>query len=454
MDKKPVPFAELKNVILKKINKNMAKALPGKRFFRFEFRTEMVDPLLWLKVQPNREKIYFESRSIEEPLVAAAGCSYQIIPDPGEDLTSYFKRLNNILSDGIRLYGGVSFCKDIPAASEWESFGSFKFILPRFEYIRRDNKAYFAINILNSELTGDEINRVINEVENIILAVPEKYEKSGKCSFIKFTPDREGWIATISSYLEKIKKGKIEKIVAARRMELSNSGNVDPFKVVSDLKRTGDFAAHFLLTFNGEDYFAGSTPERLFHRDGELLTTESVAGTAKRGSDKAKDKSYGDQLLDSKKEKLEHDFVTNDIVNKLHPICEPIAISERVLLKLSNLQHLYRRISGKLKKGITDGEILDKLFPTPAVSGLPLKKSLEILQKEEQFPRGWYAGIVGFAGKDISDYYVGIRSMLINSKKIYVYSGAGIVKGSDPEREWEEIDLKIKKYKKILKYEN
>jgi menaquinone-specific isochorismate synthase len=87
-------------------------------------------------------------------------------------------------------------------------------------------------------------------------------------------------------------------------------------------------------------------------------------------------------------------------------------------------------------------------------TGLPLNKCLEILQKEEKFSRGWYAGVVGFAGKDISDYYVGIRSMLINSEKIYVYSGAGIVDGSDPEKEWEEIELKIKKYKKILKYEN
>lgn len=454
MDKKPVPFVELKNIILKNINKKTAKRKAEIGFSRFEFRTEIVDPLLWLKVQHNKEKIYFEPRSRVEPMVAAAGCTYQIIPDPGEDLTSYFKRLNEILSDGIRLYGGVSFHKDIPAGNEWEPFGSFKFILPRFEYIRRDNKAYFAVNILNSELMGDGISRVIKEVESIIFTIPENFDKSGKCSFIKYTPSREEWIATTSSYLEKIKRGEIEKIVAARCMELSNSGNIDPFKVVSDLKKTGDFATHFLLTFNGEDFFAGSTPERLFHRDGELLTTESVAGTAKRGDDEAGDKLYGDQLMGSEKETLEHDFVTNDIVNKIDPVCEPVAISERVLLKLSNLQHLYRRISGKLKKGITDGEILDKLFPTPAVSGLPLKKCLEILQKEERFSRGWYAGIVGFAGKDISDYYVGIRSMLINSEKIYVYSGAGIVEGSDPGREWEEIELKIEKYKIILKYEN
>jgi len=454
MDKKPVPFDELKNIILKNINKNRTKKRSESGFSRFEFRTETIDPLLWLKVQPVKEKIYFEHRGTGEHSVAGAGCSYQITPDPGEDLTSYFKRLTSILSDGIRLYGGISFFKDIPAGSEWESFGRFKFILPRFEYVRKDNKAYFAVNISNSELMGDEISGVEKEVEGIVFTIPKSHKKSGKCSFIKYTPEKAGWIATISSYLEKIKNGEIEKIVAARRMEFSNPFNVDPFKLMSDLKRTGDFAAHFLLTFNGEDYFSGSTPERLFHRDGELLTTESVAGTAKRGSDKTKDKLYGDQLLDSKKETLEHDFVTNDIVNKLHPICEPVAISERVLLKLSDLQHLYRRISGKLKKGVTDGEILEKLFPTPAVSGLPLKKCLEILQKEEQFSRGWYAGIVGFAGKDISDYYVGIRSMLINSEKIYVYSGAGIVKGSDPEREWEEIDLKIKKYKKILKYEN
>jgi len=267
------------------------------------------------------------------------------------------------------------------------------------------------------------------------------------------TPDKKGWISGIKSYLGKIEAGDLQKIVPARRLEIRNTGGADPFTVVHELKRSGDYTANFLFTFNGEDYFAGATPERLFQRDGELLVAESVAGTAPRGRDSDEDEKAGAQLENSEKETLEHEWVTNDIVKRMDPLCELVAVSERVLLKLANLQHLYRRISGKLKKGTPDGVILDTLFPTPAVSGFPREKSLKILKKREPFDRGWYAGVVGFAGKDVSDYYVSIRSVLMNSNKVYIYSGAGIVKGSDPEREWNEIDLKINKYKKILKYE-
>ncbi len=453
MDSKKVPLSGLKKTVMEEIFLRIDCDESNRKFLRIEFRTELFDPLLWLKVQRNKEKVYFEPRGKGEPAVVGVGSACHLIPGTEEDLISYFEKLNKNIPKGSKFYGGVAFFKDQKGESEWKSFDKFNFILPRFEYMIRDKKGYFTINLSKKELKGANLEKVIREVEEINLDIPEKFEKTWKTEFISFSPERGDWVDTISSYLKKIEKGEVKKIVAARRVELKKKGKADPFKIVSDLKKAGDYAANFLITFNSKDFFVGSTPERLFHRDGELLTTESLAGTISRGNYPAEDEKFGDQLLTSKKETLEHDFVTDDIVKKIDPVCELVAISERVLLKLSNLQHLYRRISGKLKKGISDGEILDKIFPTPAVCGLPLKQCLSILSAGESFQRGWYAGAVGFAGKEVSDYYVGIRSVLVSGEKIYVYSGAGIVKGSDPFKEWEEVDLKTKKYKKILKYE-
>ncbi|MEN8221666.1 MAG: isochorismate synthase [Acidobacteriota bacterium] len=452
MVEKKIPLSGLKKAVKEEISLYIEKNI-SEKFIRIEFRTELLDPLLWLKIQPNTEKIYFESRGKGAPEVACAGCALRVVPGKDEDLASYFKKLNRNIIDGQKFYGGVSFFKDLPDKKEWASFGHFNFILPRFEYSVREKKGFFTVNLAAAELTEKKIVPVLRDVKDIKFDVPEKHDKAGRSEIVKCTPDKKEWIAGISSYLKKIKKGEIQKIVPARRLELKNTGKTDPFRVMYELKRAGDYTANFLMTFNGEEYFAGSTPERLFHRDGDLLTTESLAGTAPRGNNSNDDESFGKKLLESKKETLEHDFVTNEIVNKIDPVCELVAISERVLLKLANLQHLYRRISGKLKKNISDGEILEKMFPTPAVSGLPRDKCQKILLNKEPFQRGWYAGVVGFAGKDVSDYYVGIRSVLMNRERIYIYSGAGIVEGSDPGKEWEEIDLKIKKYKKILKYE-
>jgi len=450
---KRIPLSGLKQELKKWVLQRVQTRSPGTQFVRIEVPTDTMDPLLWLKVQPQREKIYFSSRDRGGEEVAAAGCAYRIVPGKGESLTSYLGKVEILPADGQKFYGGASFYKEEPSGAEWVAFGGFNFILPRFEYLRREKKGIFAVNLLPDELEHDKITRVVQDVEEMVLDIPRKHQKIGENQFSGVTPDKKRWITGITTYLRKIRSEDIQKIVPARRLEINNTGGADPFSVIHELKRSGDYTANFLISFNGEDFFAGATPERLFRREGDLLTAESVAGTAPRGRNSTEDEKIGEQLLGSEKETLEHELVTNDIVKKMDPICELVAVSERVLLRLANLQHLYRRISGKLKKEITDGEILDTLFPTPAVSGFPREKCLKLLKKAESFDRGWYAGVIGFAGTDVSDYYVAIRSILMNSKKMYIYSGAGIVKGSDPEKEWDEIDLKVKKYKRILKYE-
>jgi menaquinone-specific isochorismate synthase len=61
----------------------------------------------------------------------------------------------------------------------------------------------------------------------------------------------------------------------------------------------------------------------------------------------------------------------------------------------------------------------------------------------EPFSRGWYAAPVGWIGADQAEFAVAIRSALVDAKgTISVYSGAGLVKDSDPEQEWVETELK------------
>jgi len=454
MGREKIPVSEIKRVLKDEITKKKIKRLSENRFERIEIQTESFDPLLWLKAQPQKEKIYFEARGKGEPENAVVGSIFKLSSSHNEKLSSSFKNMKDILENEARFFGGISFFRDRPQSNEWKSFGAYNFILPRFEYILTDKKALFAMNYQSLELSKEKIKSILNEINSINLSIGKRSQSKIVSTFNKYSPDKKGWITQVSSYLDEIKSGKIEKIVAARRLELDNSGNVDPYDITFKLKSIGNHSACFLVSFNDKDFFIGLTPERLFHRNKKFITSESVAGTVYRGKDRAEDKILGNELLSSKKDILEHDIVTKDILKNLDPLCEHLTISEIGLLKLSNIQHLYKKISGKLKNNISDGDILEEISPTPAVSGMPQEESKEILKREESFDRGWYAGVIGFAGKDISDYYVGIRSILVSKKRIYVYSGAGIVKGSDPEKEWDEINLKSDKYKKILNYED
>ena len=74
---------------------------------------------------------------------------------------------------------------------------------------------------------------------------------------------------------------------------------------------------------------------------------------------------------------------------------------------------------------------------------ITLEKAIEIINNFEKFDRGWYGGCIGtFDTKGNGEFFVPIRSFLLISKKIYIFTGSGIVSKSDPDKEWEETKIK------------
>ncbi|NBB72314.1 MAG: isochorismate synthase, partial [Bacteroidetes bacterium] len=90
------------------------------------------------------------------------------------------------------------------------------------------------------------------------------------------------------------------------------------------------------------------------------------------------------------------------------------------------------------------------LHPTPAIGGVPTEDALQAIRAQEPFARGWYAGPVGWIGPDAAEFAVAIRSGLIRDNTLALYSGAGIVDGSAPDSEWEEIEQKISDFAAVL----
>jgi menaquinone-specific isochorismate synthase len=67
-----------------------------------------------------------------------------------------------------------------------------------------------------------------------------------------------------------------------------------------------------------------------------------------------------------------------------------------------------------------------------------------VIRQLEGFPRGLYAGALGwFDARGEGEFLVGIRSALVEGTAARVYAGAGLVAGSDPEKELAETDLKF-----------
>jgi menaquinone-specific isochorismate synthase len=63
----------------------------------------------------------------------------------------------------------------------------------------------------------------------------------------------------------------------------------------------------------------------------------------------------------------------------------------------------------------------------------------------ETFPRGLYAGALGWIdARGNGEFFVGLRSALIDGARARLYAGAGIVAGSRPEKEFAETELKFR----------
>ena len=92
---------------------------------------------------------------------------------------------------------------------------------------------------------------------------------------------------------------------------------------------------------------------------------------------------------------------------------------------------------------MSDAQLLTALHPTPAVGGTPRRKALAYLREHEPFSRGWYAGACGLISDDVAEFAVAIRCMLLTGDTLRLYAGAGIVAGSEPAAEWQELDDKL-----------
>jgi len=182
----------------------------------------------------------------------------------------------------------------------------------------------------------------------------------------------------------------------------------------------------------------------LLRISGTTLETEALAGTRPRGADADADARLEAELLRSDKELREHDFVHTCIAECLRELCATVTTQAAVRVrKLPHVQHLHTSFSGTLRAGVALADALRWLHPTPAVGGYPTCGVSDLIRATEGFDRGWYAGPVGWIGAGSAEFAVAIRSGVTTGRRLHLYAGNGIVRGSTAAAEWAEMNHKI-----------
>lgn len=265
-----------------------------------------------------------------------------------------------------------------------------------------------------------------------------------------FFPDRATWIQKVEKAIQQIRKGDLQKIVLARQCHLKLAEPIDPFALLSSLKQKAPHAYHFCLAFE-EGAFLGASPEQLYSRKDQQLFSEALAGTRPRGHTAEEDKFLSNELLGSAKDLCEFRPVQTHLQSALAPLCiTPLNFSPLEVYQTPNVQHLYSFCEATLDPHATDGQIFSRLHPTPALCGTPTVAALKAIEELEPFSRGLYGGAIGWQSPDASEWAVAIRSCFVQGDRVTLYTGTGIVANSDPEKEWEELNQKLRLYDGIL----
>jgi isochorismate synthase len=236
-----------------------------------------------------------------------------------------------------------------------------------------------------------------------------------------------------------MKNGFLEKVVLAREITLSFDTAPSICQMLERLTRLAPETTRFALR-RGPCTFLGATPERLVMRLGSEIRTEALAGSIR-----ATDTGAADQLFHSDKDRHEHHLVVEEIERKL---CSLGARAERSphpqIRQLRQVLHLFTPITARLLGPPHVLTLAAKLHPTPAVGGVPEPAARQFIRHHEGFERGFYAGAIGwFDAAGDGEFLVALRSGLLEGITFRLYAGAGIVSDSDPEREFDETQLKF-----------
>jgi salicylate biosynthesis isochorismate synthase/menaquinone-specific isochorismate synthase len=254
----------------------------------------------------------------------------------------------------------------------------------------------------------------------------------------------EHYEAAVARAAERIRAGRIQKIVVARDVEVHAPARYNPAALFGVLREAFPSCFNFCVG-RGDATLIAASPELLVRREGQRVSTMALAGSIRRSADPAVDAHLGERLLRDASYREEHAIVVRRIERTLNRHAIWVGSSpEPTLVKIANIQHLATPIRAQLAAPIEAIELAGMMHPTPAVGGEPAAAALKLIPALEGLDRGWYTGPVGWSdAAGDGEFCVALRCALLRGNVARCYAGNGIVRDSVPVTELGETEIKL-----------
>jgi menaquinone-specific isochorismate synthase len=340
--------------------------------------------------------------------------------------------------------GGLAFQQQ---GEQWQDFPATLFVRPMIVFQALNQSPaidYQAIFHFNGNNSVQQTIITINALQPPLPLLPFTAKQLSR----QDSPCKIAWATLVELAIEY--KALLPKVVLSRQTALCFDALIDSWDLMALWQQAEPNSYHYALQFSLHSTFISCSPETLYARHHQQVSTEALAGTVNRGRDQREDALLIQSLLNDKKIDRENHIVQEFIIANLKQLKAKVNCCAAEVLQLKNVQHLRVPIKALINKDTQDCELLYKLHPTPAVGGIPKLPALQFINDNEPYHRGWYAGAVGCISEHESEFSVAIRSALITENSIKLFAGAGIVTGSIADQEWQELENKIKTILTIL----
>ena len=317
----------------------------------------------------------------------------------------------------------------------------FKYCDRTLVYDHKEEKLYI--------LTCEDDKEWIKEIKNILEeSFEEKIEDTSKKDFpeLKFMKDKKTYINDIKKIKELICQGETYEVCLTNRLDIFDKIDGKKYYMKLREKSPGQYSAFLPLD---EIKIASSSMERFLKVDkNKIVTTKPIKGTIRRGNSLEEDQKLIDALRNEEKTKSENLMIVDLLRNDLGKFCEVGSVTVPKLMDVETyktLHQLVTTVSGKIKDDVDIIDVLKKTFPGGSMTGAPKKRTLEIIDKLENYPRGVYSGALGYISNNSTmDFNIVIRTALIEENRATLGVGGAIILLSDAEEEFDEIVLKAK----------
>jgi para-aminobenzoate synthetase component 1 len=300
-------------------------------------------------------------------------------------------------------------------------------------------------------LSFENIEELLQKIYKTTIPIPENPKVVTK---LQSNFSKSYYITAVEKIKQHILEGDVYELNFCMEFFLENMV-ISPKDVFLALKQVSPMPFATFFNVNSR-YIIGASPERFLKKEGNIVISQPIKGTSKRGKNAAEDELLKQKLRNSEKEIAENMMIVDLVRNDLAKTAKTGTIKATELFGIYTFPQVHQMIStvqAEIDGQYNTIEIIKNAFPMGSMTGAPKIKAMELIEMYEKSKRGVFSGTIGYIkpNKDF-DFNVVIRSIFYHAVDKYLtfQAGSAITFDAIAEQEYEECLLKTKAIRQVL----